>query len=90
MNAEEITALNNNQMLKSSLELYAPLDGTSTTPFTNFAQSTNTIDSSAFLLGTLEFNLKSKLLRTTGSTWCFTYAFIVLFLALFSSNPYSG
>lgn len=61
MNAEEITALNNNQMLKSSLELYAPLDGTSATPFTNLAQSTNTIDSSGFSLGNLEFNLKSKL-----------------------------
>ena len=61
MNTEEITALNNNQMLKSSLELYAPLDETNATPFINLAQSTNSIDSSAFLLGNQEFNLESQL-----------------------------
>lgn len=45
MNIEEITALNSGKMLKSSLEIYAPLDGQSvlgrSNPFTNYAQSMN-------------------------------------------------
>jgi lysophospholipase L1-like esterase len=46
MNATEIAALNNDKMLKSSLELYAPLDGQATIgtdPLINLAQSTNAI-----------------------------------------------
>ncbi|RZJ68487.1 MAG: T9SS type A sorting domain-containing protein [Flavobacterium sp.] len=51
MNADEMTALQSNLMLKSSLELYAPLDGTQTGSaiFTNLAQSTNTVDGSNYL-----------------------------------------
>ena len=44
MNAEEITALNNGDMLKSSLEFYCPLDGASgSDSLINLAQSTNEI-----------------------------------------------
>lgn len=46
MNAYEITALNNGRMLKSSLEIYAPLDGQKTLSndvLLNLAQSTNTL-----------------------------------------------
>jgi len=46
MNGDEIIALNNNKMLKSSLELYAPLDGQAVTgakPLINLAQSTNVV-----------------------------------------------
>lgn len=46
MNEEEISAIVNNEMLKSSLELYAPLDGEATSDeekFVNKAQSTNQI-----------------------------------------------
>jgi uncharacterized protein YjdB len=46
MNKDEIAALNNGKMLKSSLELYAPLDGQaiqSADPFANLAQSTTSI-----------------------------------------------
>jgi len=46
MNADEIAALNSGKMLKSSLELYAPLDGQKTLSndtLMNLAQSTNTI-----------------------------------------------
>lgn len=59
MNAMEITALNNNQLLQSSLELYAPLDGDGilgNDPYVNLAQSTNTIDATNFALGLLEYN----------------------------------
>ncbi|WP_130735124.1 GDSL-type esterase/lipase family protein [Flavobacterium sp. J27] len=59
MNLEEITALHNNQMLKSSLELYAPLDGEEilgNNPYINLAQSTNTIDSTTFSLGLINYN----------------------------------
>ncbi|MFL9844187.1 T9SS type A sorting domain-containing protein [Flavobacterium rhizosphaerae] len=55
MNEMEITALNEGAMLKSSLELYAPLDSEAATPemmFANKAQSTNTINSTNFTLGT--------------------------------------
>jgi hypothetical protein len=41
MNETEIAALTNNTLLKSSLELYAPLDDKNT--LANLAQSTNTI-----------------------------------------------
>jgi lysophospholipase L1-like esterase len=47
MNADEITALNSGKILKSSLELYAPLDGQkilSSDTLINLAQSTNTIN----------------------------------------------
>lgn len=46
MNADEIFAINNSKMLKSSLELYAPLDGAQVygnDPLHNWAQSTNTV-----------------------------------------------
>jgi len=46
MNADEITALYNGKMLKSSLDLYAPLFGNAleqTTQLTNIAQSTTTL-----------------------------------------------
>lgn len=63
MNSGEINALNNGQMLKSSLELYAPLDGQGVmggSRYTNLAQSTNTIDSTNFSLGISDFNLKTE------------------------------
>ena len=47
MNADEITALSSGLMLKSSLELYAPLDGKeilSSNALINLAQSTNIIN----------------------------------------------
>lgn len=46
LNPNEIAALNNGDMLKSSLEIYAPLDGLSiigSDPYVNLAQSTNTL-----------------------------------------------
>ena len=46
MNADEVTSLNSGNMLKSSLELYSPLDGlniNSGDALVNLAQSTNTI-----------------------------------------------
>ena len=46
MNAYEVSALNNGRMLKSSLEIYSPLDGQKTLSndiLMNLAQSTNTI-----------------------------------------------
>ena len=64
MNNGEINALNNGQMLKSSLELYAPLDGQGvmggTTAYINLAQSTNTIDSTNFTLGMSDYNFKTE------------------------------
>ncbi len=63
MNTLEINALNNGQMLKSSLELYAPLDGQGVmggSPYINLAQSTNTIDSTNFSLGILDINNKTE------------------------------
>jgi len=53
MNDLEIEALSSGTMLKSSLELYAPLNGEAETPeaaFANLAQSTNNIDSTDFLV----------------------------------------
>jgi Bacterial Ig-like domain (group 2)/GDSL-like Lipase/Acylhydrolase family len=52
MNALEIEAVNNGLMMKSSLELYAPLDGQgiySSNPYANRAQSINEINASAFM-----------------------------------------
>ncbi|MGO4773144.1 GDSL-type esterase/lipase family protein [Flavobacterium sp. W22_SRS_FK3] len=66
MNLEEVTALNNGNMLKSSLELYAPLDGgqaTGDATFANLAQSTNKIDFSAVTLKTIDFNSSSKIIQ---------------------------
>lgn len=48
MNSEEIAAINDGRMLKSSLELYAPLDGEAVigpNPLVNLAQSTNSLTS---------------------------------------------
>lgn len=52
MNDLEIAALNDGKMLKSSLELYAPLDGKADAPFVNLAQSTTAINATNFTLGT--------------------------------------
>lgn len=63
MNTIEINALYNGQMLKSSLELYAPLDGQGIKygdPYINLAQSTNTLDSTNFSLGILDLELKTE------------------------------
>jgi len=46
LNADEIAALNNGDMLKSSLEIYAPLDGQAVIgadPYINMSQSTNVL-----------------------------------------------
>ncbi len=46
MNADEVAALNTGSMLKSSLEIYAPLNGQAASgvdPLVNLAQSTNTV-----------------------------------------------
>lgn len=43
MNAEEIECVNNDKMMKSSLEIYAPLGVKGDNPLINLAQSTNTI-----------------------------------------------
>ena len=51
MNSEEITMVYNGTLLKSSLELYAPLDDAnilSSDPYVNLAQSTNNIDATNF------------------------------------------
>jgi lysophospholipase L1-like esterase len=66
MNTEEITAMNNGGMLKSSLELYAPLDGgaaSSEVTFANLAQSTNKIDFSAITLKTIDFKSGDKTIQ---------------------------
>jgi hypothetical protein len=63
MNTVEINALYNGLMLKSSLELYAPLDGQGVmggSPYVNLAQSTNTLDSTNFSLGILDLELKTE------------------------------
>jgi hypothetical protein len=64
MNELEIAAMNEDKMLKSSLELYAPLNGEADGDdrFTNLAQSTNTVDSTNFMaaLGTGQFVALSK------------------------------
>ncbi|MES2486017.1 MAG: T9SS type A sorting domain-containing protein, partial [Bacteroidota bacterium] len=64
MNALEIAAMNENKMLKSSLELYAPLDKDAegaAAMFANLAQSTNAIDATTFVpaLGTDTFGQNS-------------------------------
>jgi len=66
MNALEIAAMNDNKMLKSSLELYAPLNkdaGNTEGVFANLAQSTNNIDASGFqqALGLEEHGLNNSL-----------------------------
>lgn len=43
MNAEEISALYGGKILRSSLEIYSPLDENGDEPLMNYAQSTNTI-----------------------------------------------
>ncbi len=61
MNSTEVAALNNNEMLKSSLELYSPLDGQavlSQDPLVNLAQSTNKIQKSQLSTG-LQQSLQS-------------------------------
>lgn len=64
MNASEITEINNDVLLQSSLELYAPLDMTDVLgddPYLNLAQSTNTINSDNFALGLSSIRLDKKL-----------------------------
>lgn len=61
MNEDEIAALNNGTMLKSSLEIYAPLD-TSGDALVNLAQSTNTLKAQNLttsnpLIATMELRL---------------------------------
>lgn len=54
MNTDEIAAIESGDLLKSSLELYAPLDGqglTGSSELVNLAQSTNTILEEEFTLG---------------------------------------
>lgn len=65
MNTEEITMVHNGTLLKSSLELYAPLDKAgllSSDPYVNLAQSTNKIDATNFTLGVIDaiYNNKVK------------------------------
>jgi uncharacterized protein YjdB len=43
MNINEIQSIENGEMLKSSLEIYAPLDGNTADSLKNYAQSTNSI-----------------------------------------------
>lgn len=55
MTAEEINAMVDGNLLKSSLEIYAPLDGAgvySADPFVNLAQSTNTVRKVNVISGT--------------------------------------
>lgn len=52
MNAEEISAVNAGRMLKSSLEIYAPLGGDE--PLTNLAQSTNILSLEHFTPSSLQ------------------------------------
>ena len=62
MSAEEISALYGKTLLKSSLELYAPLDGEgilSSDPYVNLAQSTNEIDVTNFSLSVEKNNLNN-------------------------------
>lgn len=66
MNAEEITAINNGAMLKSSLELYAPLNGEGTSGeaiYENLAQSTNKIDFSEITLKTIDHKGSNKTIQ---------------------------
>lgn len=55
MSADEINAMADANLLKSSLEIYSPLDGAgvfSTDPFVNLAQSTNKVRKVNFISGT--------------------------------------
>jgi len=65
MNALEIEALQSGKMLKSSLELYAPLDGqkvVGNNPYINLAQSTNELSVSVSTgLGESNYQNKNKL-----------------------------
>ena len=64
MTTEEITMVHNGTLLKSSLELYAPLDeagALSPDPYTNFAQSTNIIDATNFTLGVINNSYNNKI-----------------------------
>lgn len=64
MNQEEVTRLNAGDLLKSSLEIYAPLDGQKVVgndPLVNLAQSTNTVVEEANTLST------EDVLKKTGS-----------------------
>ena len=64
MNQEEITRINAGDLLKSSLEIYAPLDGQQVVgndPLVNLAQSTNTVVEEANTLST------EDVIKKTGS-----------------------
>lgn len=64
MNSDEIAAIYSGEMLKSSLEIYAPLDGQQVVgddPLVNLAQSTNTLVSEAAIFtSATEINLNSN------------------------------
>lgn len=51
MNADEINVLADGALLKSSLEIYSPLDGTSADPLINLAQSTNKVKKANLIAG---------------------------------------
>jgi hypothetical protein len=52
MTPEEVSAMVDGNLLKSSLEIYAPLDGTKADPAANLAQSTNTVRKVKLIAGT--------------------------------------
>jgi len=52
MTPEEVNAMVDGKLLKSSLEIYAPLDGTNADPAINLAQSTNTVRKVKLIAGT--------------------------------------
>jgi hypothetical protein len=58
MNADEVNALVDGSLLKSSLEIYSPLDGAAADPLINLAQSTNKIKKSAIIAGT--YNIQNR------------------------------
>ncbi|WP_052184107.1 Ig-like domain-containing protein [Psychroserpens sp. Hel_I_66] len=62
MTSEEITTVHNGTLLKSSLELYAPLDEAGVLgddPYANLAQSTNTVDATNFTLGAMDIDKRN-------------------------------
>ncbi|MDR1545070.1 MAG: T9SS type A sorting domain-containing protein [Prevotellaceae bacterium] len=63
MNSEEIAALNEEKMLKSSLEIYAPLDEAQTfgAPLTNYAQSENVVEKIASTPTSLSENREKEI-----------------------------
>lgn len=66
MNNDEITSMVAGDLLKSSLEIYAPLDGqgiTQNDELANLAQSTNTVVEETVTLGLEELNLNNLNLR---------------------------